>query len=319
MPVRELDRDASWFLCRAWSEGTLRTRNSQWKKFMDFCSANGMLAVPASDRTVVRFLVFLSRTCKFVTINNYLSAVINLQKFHGFQLNYRESYLVKLLLQGLKRELGAAVNQKEVLSLEELRRMYACVDLTNVNEVSMWSALMVLFRSMLRKGNLVAGSGAGVHVLRRCDVDVISGGVMLRVRSSKTLQFKDRVLSVPIFYSKSAIFCAASGLLTHLARRVGDPEDNLFYLVQDGVWRPLLYVELLAFLKKLVGMIGLDESKYGLHSLRRSSATLFHQLGFSLEDVMLMGDWKSLAVLEYLVLPVERKLMIEKYVAGELR
>ena len=76
MSVQELDKDVSWLVCRAWSEGTLRTRDSQWKKFLDFCSSNDLVTVPASDRTVVRFLVFLSKSCKYSTINNYLSAVI---------------------------------------------------------------------------------------------------------------------------------------------------------------------------------------------------------------------------------------------------
>ena len=271
-----------------------------------------------SNLVFLRFLVFLSKSCKYSTINNYESAIINMQKFHGFYLNYRESFLIKLLLKGLKNVLGDKVIQKAFLSVDQLKLMYLHVDLSELNELTLWSAIILTFRSMLRKSNIVPDGQSDEHVIRRGDVVVIKNGIMLKVRSSTTLRHGDRIVNIPIFFCKSKPFCAASCLLAHLARRSGDSGDYLFYLWGGDGWRPLFYSELLAFMKRLVSSIGLDSKMYAMHSLRRSCATFYHQLGFSLTDIMKVGDWKSLAVLEYLVLPDERKMVIESYVSSKL-
>ena len=100
-------------------------------------------------------------------------------------------------------------------------------------------------------------------------------------------------------------------LKEHFARFPRPANSLLFYkATKDGV-KPLLYREVLEFLKDLVEGIGLDPSDVGLHSLRRLGCAFLHSIRISLEDVKCVGDWKFLAVLSYLVTPTERKLSIE--------
>lgn len=62
----------------------------------------------------------------------------------------------------------------------------------------------------------------------------------------------------------------------------------------------------------------MDDSKVGLHSLRRSGASFWCHLGVPLTDIKSIGDWRSLAVLEYLVTPMNRKMDIEKIMVEAL-
>ena len=96
--LEQLDREVAEAVSYAWSSNTLATRNSQWKKFITFCANNGLQPVPADHRTVCRFLVWLARNAKFLTVNNYLSAICVLHKYYDFDVDYRDSFLIKLVL-----------------------------------------------------------------------------------------------------------------------------------------------------------------------------------------------------------------------------
>ena len=57
--------------------------------------------------------------------------------------------------------------------------------------------------------------------------------------------------------------------------------------------------------------MGLDQTKYGSHSMRRSGACFLHELKIPLSDIISLGDWASMSVLSYLVTPETRKHAIQ--------
>ena len=155
-------------------------------------------------------------------------------------------------------------------------------------------------------------------VVKYKDISFNEKGMTVVVYSTKTLKHKERSITIPVFYVKKNCLCAASLLKRYFSWRSWEDTDYLFYLFEKGRWVPLKYNALLNFLKKLCSNIKLDPSLYGLHSLRRASATFYHECGLSLTDVMMAGDWKSLCVKEYLTLPNERKNKIEFCVSSKL-
>lgn len=312
MDMVKLDEQVELILRSAWAESTLKTRNSQWGKFIDFCITNGLQPMPADVSTVARFLVNTAKTCVYSTCNNYLSAIISLHRFFGHDRSFRDYFVINLVMKGLGRHLGKAVSQKRGLSPDQLCEIYSHLDVSSINTITMWTALILSFRSLLRKSNLVQTvSGKLDMVLTRADVEFSDQGVVLNVRKTKTLQRREYVLTIPVNYIKVNCLCAASMLNTHLMRTEHIKEGPLFYLLKKGVWKPLMYSELLAFLKRCVSLIGLPEKEVGLHSMRRSGAAYLHSIGVSLIDIMNTGDWRSLAALAYLVSPLERKVQIE--------
>lgn len=317
--MAKLDEQVEEIIRCAWAESTLKTRNSQWNRYITFCHSNSLAPLPADSTTVARFLVNLAKTCVYSTCNNYLSAIIGLHKFFGYDASFRDCFLVKLVLQGLGRHLGKAVIQKRGLTPHQLMSIYAKLDLRDVNVITMWAAIILSFRTLLRKSNLVQNKINEIGmVILRSDVEFTSKGLILNVRKTKTLQRREYVLKIPVNYIKNKTLCAAAMLGTHLTRTGFSKEGPLFLLHKNGQWRPLLYSDLLRFIKDCVKMIGLPPSEVGLHSLRRSGAAYLHSIGITLIDIMNAGDWHSLAALSYLLSPLERKVQVEAKVAVAL-
>lgn len=315
----KLDLQVEVVIKSAWAESTLRTRNSQWGRFIDFCVVNNLTPVPAEISTVARFLVHLARTCVYSTCNNYLSAIISLHKFFGYDKSFRDYFVIELVMKGLGRRLGKSVNQKIGLSPSDFCAIYKKLDISNINVLTMWSALILSFRSLLRKSNVVQTVYNDMDmVVSRSDIHFTSNGIILDVRKTKTLQRREYVLKIPINFVETPCLCAASMLLTHLARTSHITEGPLFFLFKKGEWKPLLYGELLSFLKQSVSLIGLPPSEVGLHSMRRSGAAFLHSIGVSLIDIMSCGDWRSLAALAYLISPLDRKVKIEEQACSVL-
>lgn len=286
---------------------------------MSFCQKLGLVAVPATHRTVARFLVLKAETCKYNTINNYLSAITVLQRCYGYTMNYRENFMLILVLDGLKAILGTAVVQKIPLTPDELLSMYKLIPLSDsVNQVH-WTIVVFCFRTILRKSNVLPDTGDLTELLvRRSGISFTSWGMLVRVLSTKTLKYRDRVLEIPICIISGSPFCAVTLLRQHFREYPASGDSPLFYKRVLGVQVPVRYRESLKFLKQMSSRIGKDPTTVGLHSLRRSGAYFMHQLGVPLEDIKCIGDWKSLAALMYLVSPLERKKRIDELIGQAL-
>lgn len=276
--------------------------------------------MPASVITVARFLVTLGMTCKFSTCNNYLSSVVTLHKFFGEDSSFRDSYVIQLVIKGLGNKLGKEVSQKIGLTPQELVNLYHKLEFSNLNTLTMWTALIFCFRTLLRKSNVVQSTTKDMGmVVTRQDLEFNTSGLLVNVYKTKTIQAKEHVLQIPVFFTKCAPLCAASLLSAHLLRTRHIKEGPLFFMItKNQGWRPLLYNELLKFFKKIVPLIGLNPTQVGLHSMRRAGASYLQSIGISLVDIMCAGDWRSLAALSYLITPLSRKKDIETLACTKL-
>ena len=150
------------------------------------------------------------------------------------------------------------------------------------------------------------------HVVKRRDVELHTLGVMVKVPSTKTLNCEEYVLEIPIYNVPESKFCVASAVQRYLHETPGSLKRPIFLKRQGICWPPLLYEDILSFSKFAV-------ANKSTHSLRWSGACFLHGIVVSLEDIMAMGDWKSLAVLDYLITPVSRKQDIQQKVASALK
>ena len=316
MELDALDVEVASAVGAAWSRNTLLTRNSQWSRFIGFCHKHGLQPLPASAQTVSRFLVWQAHDTKFSTVNNYLSAINALHRFYGHDIDFRRVFLIKLVLRGIRNTLGDTVFQRQPFTVPQLVIMFNRMDKSNDLNMILWSVVITSFRSLLRKSNLVHnGSQQSDHVLLRSEVDVHSWGVLLHIGSTKTLQYKQYVLDIPIVYVPNKALCAASAIVSHMSKYQVGAFSPLF--VQPNL-KPVQYSQVLSFIKNCASSIGIDSSTVGCHSLRRSGTAYLHKIGVPLEDIMSLGDWKSLSVLSYLVTPPSRKLQIQETVALNL-
>ena len=319
--VKELDAKIQNIVINGWSKNTLKTRNSQWSRYLNFCQEFSLIPLPATDRTVVRFLMYQSQTSTYVTVNNYLSAIVTLHKFFGYTSDFRDSFLVKMFLNGLANTLGKKVKQKHPLTVSNLFEMYAKLDLSCSNNITLWCACVLGFRTLLRKSNIVPENVEDFsHCLRRGDVKFSKNGILLTVKSTKTLKYYERELLIPLNFIKGSPLCVASMLNVHIAMCPKSGDAPLFWLwgEKSKTWRVLLYKDLLCFIKKCISSIGLKDNDFGTHSLRRGGAQFLQAQGVSLVDLQFIGDWRSFAVMHYLVTPMDRRQCIEDSVSSNL-
>lgn len=241
---------------------------------------------------------------------------MSLHRYHGYENEFRNTYFLKLVMEGLKNKLGAATKQADSLTAAQLKDMSKFVNFQDEREFMLWGALILSFRSLLLKSNIFPDSAQELsnHILLCRHVVWTEYGCILNVCSSKTIQSKDRILQIPIVQVQGSPLCAVYYLKESMRKGHVSGDSPLF--VCQG--KPILYREGLQFIKKLVRCIGLNPDNVGFHSLRRSGALFLNSIGISLPDIKNAGDWRSMAVLTYLISNVDRKVEIDGVAAAEL-
>lgn len=251
-----LDDRVSSILASAWASSTLSCRNSQWRKYLFFCTDRGFSALPSELSTIVRFLAYLeSLNYKYVTINNYLSSIVVLHRFYGFKMCIRDSYLIQTVLSGLRRRLGTCSTPKLPLSIyqvDNICRLYP----KNPHNDCCWLATVICFRTLLRKSNVVVGDSSE-HILRREDVTFCSDKVIFRVHTSKTRKKGQETLEIPILRVSNRRFCVYTLLYEHVNIFPVQPDAPLLWKPGSGGNKPLHYRDVSSFLKNCVQLIRL--------------------------------------------------------------
>lgn len=294
-----------------------------------FCKILCYSAVPTTVDILIRYVVYLAsqvnksgKRLKYATIDNYVSAVISLNKFLGHDVSgCRESVTFKLTMSGIKRWLGDPTPDRPTLLISQLLKMYTKVDLSNINQRTLWTCITVCFRGLLRKSNVVPDSVSNptCHYLRRSAVKFFEWGMVLIISSSKTIQYGQRTHTVPITKALGSPLCATTWVNRHFNEvPITDPESPAFMLVSGDRKFPVTYPVLLKFLKSLLDKCGFNSAHTGLHSLRRSGALFMHDSGLGLDDIRQHGDWNSMAALVYLTKPLQLRIVNDSIVSKAL-
>lgn len=302
----------------AWSVNTIAMRSSQWKRFFSFCMLHGLVPLPASSRTVARFVSELALSCKYSTVVNYLSSITTMHKFYGLEPEFRESYYLTMVVQGIKIRLGSGVRQKIGLTPKQLLDMYLFVSLGNQVERVCWAAIIFSFRTLLRKSHVLPDSTSYTpHLITRKDIEFFPNGMLVYVTTSKSDRSGNKPQKITIYQTDQRPLCAFSWTKNHFLS-TPTPETGLFLKEVNGKYVPLMYNGVLQYLQRLVGFIGLDPHDAGLHSLRRSGASYLNSIGVSLPEIKLIGNWRSSAVFEYIRSSDDRLSSIQRTVAESL-
>lgn len=172
----------------------------------------------------IGFLVNRSRSCKYSTTTNYLSAMISLHRYYGHLAEFRESYSVQLKLEGLMHKVGTATLSRSPLDLSQLLCMSKLVSLQDVKTKAMWSAILFCFRTLLRKSNVLPDtSSLSNHIILQKHIEFNTHGMIVHVHSSKTLKHKNRVF---LYSGQRALHCVQyhscvyTGLIAQVRRRI---------------------------------------------------------------------------------------------------
>lgn len=167
---------------------------------------------------------------------------------------------------------------------EHLKLIFPNLRFNKLEDLIFWCALCLSFRCLLRKCHFTLSP----HMLMRSHIEFTSYGMMVNIVSSKTIQFKERVLQIPVVESPGSILCPVCWLKVYLSLCEIPPRGPLFLEWKSK--KPLSYEKFSQRLKTLVKKSGIP-GRITCHSLRRGSATHLSRLGLPLQDVKMYGDW----------------------------
>lgn len=224
----------------------------------------------------------------------------------------KDSFLVKCTLMGAKRLLGDKVLSADPLLPSDLMLLYGHLDFKSFHDLMFWAAVCLAFRCLLRSCHYTGS----IHHIKRNDVVFTSYGLCLTIRSSKTIQFRERELVVPVIASPGSALCPVRWLKKYL--KVSKVKSSGPLFVVPGSKSPMSYK---FFSKRLSTLLAATNLKgnFSSHSLRRGSATFLSRIGLPLHDIKTYGDWRSLSVLLYLSGDIETRLLKDGTVANCLK
>ena len=260
------------------------------------------MPLPTTIETVCLYVTHLTRTVCYNTIVQYVSAVWSLHKYLGYAFPDPDNFLLQSTIKGAKRLLGVSTNPALPLTPGNMLSIYRNLDMTIKSDVKFWCALSLSFRCLLRVSHLTNSP----HQLLVKDVVFHNQGMDIYMRSSKTIQYKERVNKIPVIKS-SSVLCPVNILRQYISSSKRGDGDPLF---------GYSYNRYNSRLKTACTDIGL-KGHFSTHSVRRGSATYLSSF-LPIHEVKTYGDWKSWAVLLYLADSYESRLDKDKLVAEEL-
>ena len=142
------------------------------------------------------------------------------------------------------------------------------------------------------------GKEGSNHAIKIENVEVTNHNIKIYLASSKTDQL-GRGTSIFVARQSDVGICPVKLLQEYL--KIRPRISGQLYCHFDG--SPMTRYQFSGILKQALGYIGFDQSKYGTHSFRIGSATSATMLGFSDEQIKVMGRWSSDTFKSYIRIP----------------
>lgn len=287
--LEDLRERAEGFAESSITESTRRAYGADCRHFRDWCSAHGVLPLPALPATVALYLTDVARTYKVATIGRRIAA-IGQEHRKADQPNPFAHPQVVEVWGGIRRALGVAQDRKDAILTADLRRMLeplteATIDIRD-------RALMLLgFAGAFRRSELVA--------LDASDVRFVRDGLEVTLRRSKTDQEgAGRLIGVP--YGSNPVTCPARAMRAWIDRS-SIADGPLFRSVaRGGSVAPtrLTPAAVALIVKRRAKNIGLDPSRFAGHSLRAGFATSAALAGVDALEISRQTGHKSLSMVQ---------------------
>jgi hypothetical protein len=300
--VSGLLAQASAFKGAAFAKSTVKTYKSQTTSYLKFCLHYQLQSVPASQDTLCAYLAFLSRSLSASSIKGYMNAVRLLHIEAGFINPLAQNWEITMIQRGISRLMGTPPKQKLPVTIPMLLALYSTL-LDTPSDKAFWIACLIAFFGFLRKSTLLPASSEltlGKFIARNDVVSLTLQSFTVMIRFSKTIQFGQRVLSLPYVGCADFRLCPVRALLSHIGISPLPPSRPLFNYVQSGAEIHFSNAFFMLRLRTGLRATGYPASDISCHSFRRGGASLAYEVGLTATDIKQRGDWRSNAFEQYL-------------------
>ena len=312
--LRALDDMVYHFRGNTFAESTKKTYQTYLRTYIEFCTMFNIRLLPLSQKNLGRYVAFLAKRLQFSSITNYLTIVKLLHSEGGFPDPISNHY-IHSILKGAKRVLGNPIRRKLPIrpTPQILRGIFSTLNLGNSFDLC-----LLAFFSFLRKSNLLSSSVTDFDPSRhlcRQDITFHKDGATICLRKTKTIQFNQRQLAIPLPRIPNPPLCPSCTLLmlSKIVQHQPHPSSVFLYMRNNAVV-PLTYPKFLHRLHQSLCALGIDSHNYSGHSFRRGGASFALECGVPGELIQAQGDWKSDAYKAYLDPSLQyRKQVMQKF------
>ena len=291
---------------------------SNIRTYIFFTLFFGLPFLPAAPMDICKFMELMALTSGYGHLKNILSSIKYVHEAYGHKFPSND-FNLDTTMQGLKRRLAKTPFYVMPIGPRILLAMYQHLNMSKPHDLALWCSYLVAFYGLFRKANVVPESGPldPRNTLTRDHITLDRDNkiVYIRVTFSKTIQFCQRDLVIPIPANSNP----ALDLYSHMERLL----DTVHVpgTAPAFSYSRTSYVTYKGFtdrLKCLLVKAGLSPKLYSGHSFRRGGATFLHQVGGSVLQIQAAGDWSSQCFTRYLYLSTEERLKAQHLVSAAL-
>ena len=226
-----------------------------------------------------------------------------------------QDFFIRLTLWGLKHIHGHSPSTKLLIMPQILLRLRSTINFQHSLDLVFWTAAPVAFFTFFRKSNLFVSSATAFDPacnLTRNNIQIQQSFASITVNWTKTIQNKERLLSIPIPRIPNSPLCPVSASEDYCLQVPVSLSKCLphFTFVHGNQLHPLTYSHFVKLLRRKLSFLGLQHELYSSHSFRRGGASSAFALHLPGELIQLQGDWKSDAYLHYLDKPLTQRLKV---------
>ena len=291
---------------------------SNIRSYVFFTKYYSIPLLPAKPIDICRFLELMALTSGYGHLKNVLSSVKYLHEAYNYSFPSND-FNLDTTMQGLKRRLAKTPFFVMPITPHILKQMFSLLDLSKLSNLALWCSYLVAFYGLFRKANVVPESSPPDprQTLTRSNIhlDRVSRIVYIHVTFSKTIQFCQRDLFIPIPSNEDP----ALDLFRHMERlmdTVSAPSSAPAFSYSATSF--ITYKMFTECLKSLLSKAGLAPNLYSGHSFRRGGASFLHEVGCSILQIQAAGDWSSQCFTRYLYLSTEERLRAQHLVSAAL-
>lgn len=310
----QLQQEVSKYRAQLFAESTKATYQTHRDTYLRFCHYMGYSPVPVQPTHLLHYAAFLARSLKAATVRSYLNIIGILHKEFGLPNPLLDNWPLRTLLTGINRQKGLTVNQKQPITPAMLSQLHDRLNLANSTDASFWATCLVAFYGMFRKSHLLP---MAPHLfdprkqLTKADFKIFPWGTLITIRWSKTIQFRERIVEIPLPCIPRSKLCPTAAVINafRFTATVSTTDSQAFnWLDERQAAKVFTYKSFVLVLRRHLASLGFDPKLYAGHSFRRGGASFAYHSGVPIELIKALGDWRSDTILIYLTMPLTVRL-----------
>jgi site-specific recombinase XerD len=271
------------------SNNTIRAYRSDFKDFSVFCAKNSIKSLPTDSKIVALYLTYLSsKGVKISTLKRRLVSLGVIHKLKGHYLDTKHPIIIENLM-GIKRKIGSFQKGKKPILINQLKSIINVIDNEKTKEIKKIrdkTLILIGFGGGFRRTELVS--------IDYNDVELVSEGVKIVIRRSKTDQFGEGMAKgLPYFTNQN--YCPVLHLKKwlELSNIKSGPIFRRFSKSFKLSENRLTDQTVALLLKYYLKVAGIENKNYSGHSLRSGFATVSAESGADERSIMAMTGHKT--------------------------